>query len=796
MRPYFPIRIACTLTMVAGIALQSCAAPDERTAWAQPAVIGSETRSGCTFFDPNMGQCADETARFMLHRPMFSIACRDSAISLTSPGTSRGNGIIDDRVTISLTFPGSNPVPPQGSDPNDAVTYYNMIVDDVSVCAAVPQYETVTWPNLYEGIDLALTCSPNGTLKYEFHCAPGADYKQIRVRIDGLEGDLCLDETDGSLVAETTLGPLHDRDLLVWQETGNNSDRQMLSARHEVIDHNTYTFSMLDEVDPTLPLVIDPVVEWMIYAGGTDWEEGYGVAVNPDGSSVITGSTESLDFEGRSNERHGDRRDAYVAKVSADGTLEWMTYLGGTGRDSGYQVAIDSTGDILVTGDTASLDFEGHINNAHERYGIVNDIFLARLDSTGVLEWMIYLGGTGRDYCAGAGVGPDDAIYVAGSTSSVDLEGRINSYLGGEYDGFVASVQPDGTLNWSRYTGGSGFEYCLGLGIDPGGHPVICGETDSTDLEGRTNSAYGMGDAYMTRLQSDGGLDWSTYLGGSGDDSGWDLASDSTGTVYITGWTDSDDFAGRNNSIHDSRQDTYVARVEPDGSVAWMTYLGGTSVDVGAGIAIDGSDAPVVAGRTSGSDFEGRTNSRHGGYDGFAAKVSPDGFIQWMSYLGGSGWDEAWDVAVAADGHTLYLTGITESNDFEGAINGLHGGPYAPGDAFLLRLNPSLDPILTIDSSCPEAGPIHIAWSNATPDAPVTLLFALVEGVVTIPPGNPCEGTQLGLGALRLQVARSGISDADGTGFIDAIAPAAACGGYLQLIDRDRCTVSNVVRIN
>ena len=174
-------------------------------------------------------------------------------------------------------------------------------------------------------------------------------------------------------------------------------------------------------------------------------------------------------------------------------------------------------------------------------------------------------------------------------------------------------------------------------------------------------------------LSFDPGLDWATYLGGSGSDRGQCVAVDAAGNTLVTGSTQSADLAGATPNSYHGGIDAFVAKVKPDGSLAWVTYLGGTSDDFGMGIALDGAGNVLVTGTTYSSDFERAraNNSSNGGTDAFVANLSViDGSVVWATYLGGSGQDQGYAIAVDRAGNAL-VTGPTYSSDFTSAdLNG------------------------------------------------------------------------------------------------------------------------------
>ncbi|MCL4198361.1 MAG: SBBP repeat-containing protein [Phycisphaerales bacterium] len=241
-------------------------------------------------------------------------------------------------------------------------------------------------------------------------------------------------------------------------------------------------------------------LQWMTYLGGTDYDYGRGIAVDGTGNALVTGGTGSFDFEGRNNASHGGASDAFVVKVSGSGDLQWMTYLGGSDREEGNGIAVDSAGKSLVTGETWSSVFEGR-NNAYHNYA---DGFVVKVSASGALQWMTYLGGSAYDWGNGIAVDSTGNALVTGETHSTDFEGRNNTEHG-SYDAFVVKVSPPGALQWMTYLGGRNNDYGEGIAVDSAGNALTTGGTASTAFEGRNNAYHGgTMDAFVVKLRGAG----------------------------------------------------------------------------------------------------------------------------------------------------------------------------------------------------------------------------------------------------------------------------------------------------
>lgn len=787
---------AATFASALGIA-----GPDEQK------VLGLALRG--VYFVPNHGQWTDADVHFGLRSRGLNIAFRESALTMHltrqtgSESRGRENALVRsldakfpdesgslgsradyEHLNLTVTFPGSNHVLPAGAKPQTAKFNYLVGGEGRGMASDVPSFGSVLYHNLYDGVDLHVTRSDEGVLKYEFHVAPGADYGQIRISYDGIES-LCVDDS-GDLRIATAFGTLTDRAPLVWQEI--DGERTDVTARFEVRDERTYRIVVDGEVDVSRELVIDPDVEWMYYLGGSGQDYGNGVAVDSAGNALVTGETNSTDFAGRNNSYSGGQRDAFVLKVSPSGELLWMTYLGGSAGEFGQGIALDGAGNALVTGRTDSTDFTGR-NNSH--YG-GTDAFVLKVSPSGKLLWMTYLGGSRWDYGEGIAVDSADNALVGGVTGSFDFAGRNNSHYGGFFDdAFALKVSPSGEVQWMTYLGGSRDDWGSDIAVDSSGNALLMGNTESVDFAGRNNSHHGGNeDAFALKVNPSGQVLWMTYLGGSDWDSGGGITVDSASNALVAGSTESTDFAGRNNSYYGGL-DAFALKVSPSGQLLWMTYLGGSGWENGIDIAVEGAGNALVTGMTESADFAGRSNSFSGISDAFALKVSPAGQILWMAYLGGSGFDLGRGIAVDRGGNAL-VTGYTRSGDFAGRNNSRYGGET---DAFIVKLRDSSTPRLTINATCPGGGSIQISWEGAMPGGQVAVIFARNTGSFAIPPQYPCSGTQLGLGSNQIQIAFQGGAGANGSRTIKGNAPSGACGGYMQLLDLTPCATSNVASV-
>jgi hypothetical protein len=382
--------------------------------------------------------------------------------------------------------------------------------------------------------------------------------------------------------------------------------------------------------------------------------------------------------------------------------LIYSTYLGGSGNDEGYGIAVDSTGNAYVTGHTSSTNFPT-MNPLQPANAGGNDVFVAKINSAGsALVYSTYLGGSSDDYGVGIAVDSAGNAYVTGYTASTDfpmmnpLQSDNTSVNG--YDAFVAKLDPTGSaLVYSTYLGGSADDDGLGIAVDGAGNAFVTGKTNSTDFP-ITPGAFqtklgGSYDAFVTKIDPTGStLVYSTYLGGRyeeddffGHGVGGAIAVDSGGNAYVTGQTYSPDFPTTPGAFQTILNNSYlggnafVTKIDPTGStLVYSTYLGGVNTDwedgqcYGAGIAVDSTGNAYVTGSTGSvyfpitpGAFQPFCNDCFGyGTNAFVTKLNPTGSaLVYSSYLGGGAQDRGADIAVDSVGNA-YVTGFTTSSNF------------------------------------------------------------------------------------------------------------------------------------
>jgi Beta-propeller repeat/Abnormal spindle-like microcephaly-assoc'd, ASPM-SPD-2-Hydin len=580
----------------------------------------------------------------------------------------------------------------------------------------VPEYAKVKYEGIYSGIDLVYYGNQR-QLEYDFVVAPGADPHRIQFDVRGTK-HISRDE-HGDLVLQTAAGEVHWRNPIVYQEKDGTRQeiaahyviKHKNRIGFEVADYdserplfidplvystylggsgedngygiavdstgNAYVtgttestnFPTMNPLQPKYGGNFDAFVAklnpsgsalvYSTYLGGGGYDVGFGIAVDSSGNAYVTGVTNSTDFPTMNPLQPaygGGDTDAFVAQLNATGSaLVYSTYLGGSGGDYGFGIAVDSSGNAYVTGETSSTDFPTMSPLQPAYGGGDTDAFVAQLNPAGsALVYSTYLGGSVTDYGQSIAVDSSGDAYVTGLTTSTNFP-TMNplqaSNGGGNGDAFVAQIDPSGSaLVYSTYLGGSDSDVGLGIAVDSSGNAYVTGFTDSTNFPttpgafqtacNSCNPNTGTGDAFVTALNPTGStLVYSTFLGGGGNDKraivvgpgtqGYGVAVDSLGNAYVTGYTTSTNFPTVNplQPAYGGDYDAFVTKLNPTGSaLIYSTYLGGSGTDYGHAIAVDSSGNAYVTGYTSSTNFPTMNplQPTYGGgtNDAFVAKIA------------------------------------------------------------------------------------------------------------------------------------------------------------------------------
>jgi hypothetical protein len=627
-------------------------------------------------------------------------------------GTNGGTISNPKRVILKQTFVDSNDVIPVGTKQLGWFNNYFYGNDPLDWRTGVSNYNEIYYENLFDGIDLRYYSNEKG-LKYDFIVHPGGNIDKIRIRYEGavgLEVDL-----GGNLKIQTEIGDLLDRDLSIYQE--ENGVINTIEGKFVVKNNFEYGFNIISDYNPEEDLIIDPVIEFASYLGGSHQDEDARIAVDPDGGIYITGETNSVNFPTTSGALDSEYNDPYtdifVVKFEGDASEpSYATYVGGNGSDLNPLIKVDGGGYAYVAGNTDSDDFPTTPNAYNRLFVNLTDIYALKLNPTGaVLSYSTYIGADKNDYVRDIALGVPGNLILTGYTSSDDFPVKNPldaNYNGGIFDIFITKLQTDGSdLIFSTYFGGDGRDRGNAITIDVNGNIFLTGDTGSDNFpisSGSFNSTNQGGyDGFITKLSASGtSMVFSTFIGGSDWDTVDGITLDANNDIFITGNTRSFDFPTTYDAINriiEGGKDIFICKFNQMGtSLRYSTFIGGSGDDEGNDIVIDTFDNICVIGYTLSPNFYITENAYDrfiGGREGFYLRMISTGEkIIYSTFLGGDNDDYCTDIDIDTNGN-VYIAGHTLSANFpvskvtyDSILNGVD-------DTFFVKFS---TPVLEINS--------------------------------------------------------------------------------------------------
>ncbi len=698
-------------------------------------------------FELNRGQSSPQV-KFISRGPGYrayltangmTLALRASRSAKLADGSKVVPGSSVKRTAIQFRLLGATPNPTTVAEqPQATRVNYFMGNDPAKWQRNIPTFAQIRYKNVYPGIDL-LYYGNQRQLEYDFAVAPKADAQQIQFEIKGTS-KLHIGN-DGSLVLQTSGGELSFQAPIVYQEV--RGLRVPLKGVYVLNGANRVSFR-LAAYDRNKALVIDPVLGYSTYLGGSGDDQIEGVAVDSTGNAYVAGRTDSTDLALTTIGSPASGNDhAFVAKIDATGSqLIYADYIGGSSEDDGYAIALDSSNNVYITGSTASPDFP-MVHPFQQTYPGGFNAFLAKLSSDGSsLLYSTYFGGNGSDMPSSVAVDKSGEMILAGYTSSTNLV-TANAYQpsalandGGLYGnyGFLTKFSADGaSLVYSTYFGGHSNvalncggtpcwpqpdSFISAMASDNDGNVFVTGSTNTYDFPA-TPGAYITANStsgntsigFVGKFNQAGGLQYSTYLYGSG---GMEvtlngIAVDASDSPYVTGLTFSDGtFPVTSTSICDPGSlgsgcsYAFVSKFDPTGStLSYSTFLGPNNFAIPQAIALDRDNNAYIVGFTSSSSFDtvDAIEPYSGGTDVLLVEINATATSQLLAtYLGGSGDDTGAPAGLAFDqAGNLYVAGVTTSSDFPTTPNAMQSG-FAGGDtdSFIMKLQTATQAVISL----------------------------------------------------------------------------------------------------
>jgi Beta-propeller repeat len=757
-------------------------------------------------FEPNLGQ-TDRRVSYLARGTGYTafLSASEATIRLEGvpAGLTRGRDPFSATATAATTkrtasavvriaLAGANPASKaEGRDLLAGRSNYLIGNDPAKWHRNVPQFGALNYAAVYPGVDLRYHGNQS-QLESDYLVAPGADAHQIGLRITGAK-QVTLNRS-GDLVLSTAAGELTLCHPRAFQELGNGM--QEVAATY--VQSGELVRIHVGAYDQRQTLIIDPVLAYSTYLGGTLNQILSGIAVDTSGFAYVTGSTSSTDFPTTTGVLQTSPKNSintsFVTKLNSSGTgLVYSTLIGGSGAqgDSASAIAVDSLGDAYIVGTSSSTDFPTTSTTAYQTVNKGGGGFFAELAPTGAsLVYSTYLSGSGTDRLQAVAVDVAGNVYITGATTSTDfpivagtaIQTTNNAATTQVGTALVSRIDPTkvgaGSLVYSTFIGGSKGESGLGVAVDGNANAYITGSTLSTDFPMHSSNTgfqttlknTSGGNAFVARIDTSQPnlLVYSTFLGGGANGSGSSpgevgtgIALGPSGNAYMTGYSYATDYplVGALDSVSNTpNQKAVVSRIDTTksgvASLVYSTYFGGTKislsgpgpgVDLGFGIAVDPAGNMYLAGTSRSVDFPVTPGAPQpaivGTQNAFVAELNPSGSaVLFATFIGGS--IEAAN-SIAIDHSTpanAYVAGVTAGN-FPTTAGAFQTVDHVTGtnnnDGFVANLSPSA-------VTGVFATPIHLSFGTQTlnvASAPKTVtLFNDSSATITIT-GATISGT-------------------------------------------------------
>ena len=419
--------------------------------------------------------------------------------------------------------------------------------------------------------------------------------------------------------------------------------------------------------------------------GGTDHDFGQSVAVDSSGNVYITGYfSGTVDFNpdnaATDNHTSSGLEDIFLTKINSNGSYGFTKTMGGTDHDFGQSVAVDSGGNVYITGyfsGTADFDPDNAATDNHTSSGL-EDIFLTKINSNGSYGFTKTMGGTDHDFGQSVAVDSGGNVYITGYFSGTadfdpDNAATDNHTSSGLEDIFLTKINSNGSYGFTKTMGGTDHDFGQSVAVDSGGNVYITGyfsgtadfDPDNAATDNHTSS--GLEDIFLTKINSNGSYGFTKTMGGTDHDFGQSVAVDSGGNVYITGYfSDTADFdpdnAATDNHTSSGLEDIFLTKINSNGSYGFTKTMGGTDHDFGQSVAVDSGGNVYITGYfsdTADFDPDNAATDNHtssGLEDIFLTKINFDGSYDLTTTIGGTDQDLAQSIVVDDDVN-VYITG-------------------------------------------------------------------------------------------------------------------------------------------
>ena len=638
---------------------------------------------------------------------------------------------------LKTEFIGANAVSPETEQNTSDET-----TDDTT-----PLFNRVTYPNLWDDVTVVYEAREGAIVKSTYYVdttEEGTAVDNIRL---GYNRPVSVDE-NGNLIIAYETGTLMETAPIAWQEIGDRRDAVEVS--YVPLGDREIGFSLGDHVSG-IPVIIDPELNWNTFLGGTALDEPTDIAVDSSGNIYISGfSHATWDSPLRA---YTSDEDGFVAKLDSSGGIIWLTFLGASGNDRAYGIAVDSSGDIFVGGYSSAT-----WGTPVRSYTSAIDGFAVKLDSSGSITWSTFLGGSGNDYLLDLEMDDNGNVYIGGWSTAT--WGSPVQTIGGT-DGFAAKLDGSGNLTWNTFVGGTSGDYSYRIAVDGSENVYLTGY--STATWGSPVRAFSPSfDVFAVKLDSSGGYVWNTFLGSAEIDIGNGIAVDSSGNVYVGGYSSST--WGSPVRAYSGDKDGFAAKLDSSGNITWNTFFGSSALDIGEELTLDSNGNLYMIGQSTST--WGSPERAHSGFrDAVVVKYDSDGNLTWHTFLGSSALDLGYGIAVDSSG-----------NIYAGGRNFATWG--SPVRAFTADYDASITKLIAPEMSV-EGNSVEIADGDSSPSTADHTDFGSADiasdTVVRTFTINNTGSANLTLSDTPI-IAVGGTNAADFTVTADATTPVAASG--------------------
>ncbi|MGA1793605.1 MAG: hypothetical protein ACMUHM_06610 [Thermoplasmatota archaeon] len=714
-----------------------------------------------TQFIKNMGQW-DEEFEFVGTMDL-------GAVGLTKNGVSFNVRIHENKgQVVKYSFIDRNEVRPEGSDKYSHVSNFFLGNDPMKWKSSVPSFGTVTYQDLWDGIDLRYT-SPETGLKYEYILEPGADPSNILIEVEGANR-LTADGDELRILLENDV-ILRDSGLVVNYADG---DRERIDANFREVRKNVFGFE-LEKYDDSRPVIIDPFLELSTFLGssGTGDDNGGGFVRDASGNFYGSGGTSSTTFPtttGVYDTTNNGWTDLVIFKLDPTlSSLVFSTYIGGSQNDQASALGLLSNGSVLVGGSTFSNDFPTSSNAYDTTYQPSGQIFgetdlvIARLDDNcSKLGFGTYLGVRMNETLSGIHADSSGNAIVIGTCESSGFPTTNDAYdrsHNGNYDIFITKINASGDkLLHSTFIGGSAQDGAYGTTMTSDDILYLTGLTRSSNFP-TTSGAYdttfnggsvGYNSFVLKYNVSAGTVDLSTFLGTS---YGSDIKIDGSGNIHISGQSNDNSFpttTGAYQTTRAGQEDGVYSKFNPSGSqLLYSTYIGGSQWDSFSSVDVNSTGSVFLTGQSRSTNYpttKGCYDSSHGGgWDVIVTRLDPQSSrLIYSTYIGGTSDESCYRLKVDGE-DTAFIGGQTRSSTFPSTTGGYdptYNGGY---DIYFLKVNLSLvllepEKPVNLTGSMTDST-VNLRWEAPGDDGGTSILYYTIYRGLTQASTAPIDTT-------------------------------------------------------